>query len=458
MMSILSDRDKTAELPFSSLGHPGSVDRMGVRDRRAHPRRVDLFNPDPPSVKQQAFWSVTTHAVILFSGVISSVVVNRLLMPEGRGQAAAIMLWPPLLATLGAAGWANANTWYVSRYPHKARAVWSSTMIAGMLLSAAIVAIGYVLLPYVLYQYPGTRAPARLFLLVIPLHIAIMATTSVLEGLGLFNKTLWIRAGLALTSLAFILLYASNAGLNPVAYSMLVLAANCVVAVGSVWHLAASTSGEWHPEWSTRPAFVLRTAPQTWACALYERSDLILLTSFLSLDAASFGVFVASTSVARLLAPVTTGVAKVLLPASARRSPSQAIQLFRKTAGLFAVAAALGLLPLVCFAPEILSLAFGDAYASGAVFLQIAMFHGLFAGVLAFGNSTLQGLGVPGMATYVQVFSILMGLFIAIALLFPLGCSGVLIGKAAGVLLGVVLLFKMLTQLSPHTRTSVRAG
>ena len=52
-----------------------------------------------------SFWSVATQIGVLFGGVISSVILNRYLKPEGRGEVALVTFWPTIVALDSVAGW-----------------------------------------------------------------------------------------------------------------------------------------------------------------------------------------------------------------------------------------------------------------------------------------------------------------------------------------------------------------
>ena len=187
-----------------------------------------------------------------------------------------------MLPTLGAAGWANANAWFVSRFPDKARSVWLSTILAGAVCSALLVTAGYFLLPYLLSQYQSECSLARWFLAIIPFHIFTMAATSVLEGLGLFNKTIWIRLGSTLFTVFLVSTMAWQGFLSPESYLAALVLVSVTVSVGSVALIMLATHGSWRPVWKERPYFAVRAAPQVWGKLAYHQCDLVLIACLLA--------------------------------------------------------------------------------------------------------------------------------------------------------------------------------
>ncbi len=414
-----------------------------LQHRRSLPARTAEHQPDrpaTPSVLRQGVWSVGTQAAIMLAGIANSIILNRMLHPEGRGQVALAMLWPPLLGTLGVAGWANANAWYVSRFPHKARAVWSSTLMAGVPLSILLVAGGYFLLPHVLSGHETIWPLARWFLLIIPLHIVLMASTSVLEGLGLFHHTAWVRAGTSLGVCLLVVGLAVSGHLTPAAYVGGIFVPTIAALMLGVWMVGFSSAGSWKVEFTARPRFALLTAPYVWATALQLQVDQLLIAALMPPDEKGFGIYVASANVARLLGPATIGLSMVLLPASARREQKASLDLFCRSVRLYLIAALAVTLPLELLASQALTIAYGQAYASGAIILRVSLAGAILVGILRLGISVLQGQGRPFLATAVGVVPLLISFGAALLLLPWLGYVGAALGPCVGACCGLVIL------------------
>jgi len=387
---------------------------------------------------------VGTQATILFASAANAIILNRVLQPEGRGMVGLVMLGAPLLGVLGVAGWANANTWYVSRFPHAARSVWSSTVLAGLPLSLCLMAGGYFLLPYVFSGHEPIWSLARWLLLIIPLHIVLMASTSVLEGLGLFKQTAWIRAGAVLAVLVLLLGLVAAGNLTPTTYIGGVFVSTAAALVLSVWVVARSSAGGWGPQFAERPRFALLTAPYVWASALQIHIDQLLIAAVMPSDETAFGVYVASANVARLLGPATIGLSMVLLPASAKRSQQASIQLFCRSVRFYLIAALATMLPLELLASQALTIAYGRVYASGAIILRVSLVGAALTGILRLGISVLQGQGKPTLATGIGMAVLLISVGTGLALLPWLGYVGAALGPCVGACCGLAILVRAL--------------
>jgi len=393
-----------------------------------------------PSVTSQGLWAIATQAMILMASVAGAVILNRVLQPEGRGIVGLVMLWPPLLANVGAAGWANANVWYVSRNRRQARAVWSSTTLAGLVVSAALIGMGYFLMPLALSAHSATWPLARWYLLVIPALFLQMASTSVLEGLGLFSWTAWIRAGNVIAATLMLLGLYLSGHLLPSTYIAGIFVVTVAIMVVGAAMVASVSRGSWWPEFKQRPAFALSAAPYACGTSIQTYLDQLLIVALMPASVVSFGVYLASVNVGRLLSPASVGLAMVLLPASSDRSPEASVDLLCRSVRLYLIGVFALMTPLAAAAPQILTFAFGEAYAGGANLLRLALVAAAVTGPVQFGVSVIQGQGRPAVATLVGLVSLATSLVAGIALLLLVGYSGALVGQCIGAMVGWMLI------------------
>ena len=89
-----------------------------------------------------------TNALIAVIGLITGIVLARILAPEGRGELAIIMFWPPLIAELLFFGLPASATFHAARMDVGRRDRLATTLIAlALLVSAAIVATVWLATP-----------------------------------------------------------------------------------------------------------------------------------------------------------------------------------------------------------------------------------------------------------------------------------------------------------------------
>lgn len=108
----------------------------------------------------------------------------RVLGPVGKGELAAVVLWPSFLASVGSIGIFEATTYVTSgNHGHAIKSVLTSGFALVFGLALSLVSIGYVLLPRILAGYPaGVVVVARQYLLFIPLNYATLLLMATLLG------------------------------------------------------------------------------------------------------------------------------------------------------------------------------------------------------------------------------------------------------------------------------------
>ena len=76
-----------------------------------------------------------------------------MLGPEGRGEQAAIIFWPGMLASTFTLGLPLSIVYNFRRYPEKRSELFASALILCSILGLCAALTGYAFLPYVLKQY-----------------------------------------------------------------------------------------------------------------------------------------------------------------------------------------------------------------------------------------------------------------------------------------------------------------
>jgi len=127
-------------------------------------------------VTSQAIWQTfLTNLAIQVANVFTGVATARLLQPEGRGELAAVILWPSILAGLGILGTNWALTREVAAHPEKEADLAKTAVVLGVGQAAVCMALGYFLVPQVLPTDKQHLIPlTRFYLLWLPLNFVAL--------------------------------------------------------------------------------------------------------------------------------------------------------------------------------------------------------------------------------------------------------------------------------------------
>ena len=127
--------------------------------------------------------SLVATALIQVLNVVTGVILARTLGPSGRGELAAVILWPTMLWTVGNLGVVDSVTFHSARRSAPQRSIVSTSLAIAFVQSTVLVAIGLVLVPLVLAkQEASVVRDCLIFLASIPTSLVTLYLGSVLNG------------------------------------------------------------------------------------------------------------------------------------------------------------------------------------------------------------------------------------------------------------------------------------
>ena len=139
--------------------------------------------------------SLVATALIQVLNVVTGVILARTLGPSGRGELAAVILWPTMLWTVGNLGVVDSVTFHSARRSAPQRSIVSTSLAIAFVQSAVLVAIGLVLVPLVLAkQEASVVRDCLIFLASVPTSLVTLYLGSLLNGTHRFVAFNVVRA------------------------------------------------------------------------------------------------------------------------------------------------------------------------------------------------------------------------------------------------------------------------
>ncbi|HJS32473.1 MAG TPA: oligosaccharide flippase family protein [Alphaproteobacteria bacterium] len=128
--------------------------------------------------------SFAATAFIQLANVATGLLAARLLLPEGRGELAAIMLWAGLVAELGSLGLYDALLYRAASGLARPRALFAAMAMFTLMLSAALIAIGLVVMLVVFADDAPELRRLALFYLAgyLPSYLAALFVAALFQG------------------------------------------------------------------------------------------------------------------------------------------------------------------------------------------------------------------------------------------------------------------------------------
>ena len=410
-----------------------------------------LLNPIP--------FTGITNVVIGIIGVLSGIAAARILGPHGRGELAAIQIWPSVAGTLALVGLPEAVVYFTARNEDRSGKFLGSAMTLAVLLAIPTMVVTWLAMPLLLRaQSDAVVAASRWYLLIVVAYVFSGIPLFSLRGKRDFRLWNIMRIIPAAGWLAVLLISRLLSSVAPQSlafrYLTFLLALGFPVVVW-VQHRLSTRLEVDSSTWKPMLAFGLPTALASVPGILNLRLDQMVMASTLSPE--RLGLYATAVAWASAVQPLAAAVGTVLFPrvATERDSENRAARLQEGVRLGVLVAGSLGIVIAIA-TPVALPIAFGPTFAPVvpvAMVLVLASSIWSVNGVLEEG---LRGLGRPRYVLLAQTLGIVLIIPALVLLLPAFGIMGAAIasvvayaavmvmltslaGRAAGVTAGTLL-------------------
>jgi O-antigen/teichoic acid export membrane protein len=380
-----------------------------------------------------------TNLMLSVLGLVSGILIARLLGPQGRGELAAIQTWPGFISLLATLGLPDAVVFFSSQNRSKSSEYLLSAIILFLLSAIPFVIIGFVLMPVLLAaQSPGIISTTRWYLVI---FVILQATQGMLlhplrgqqafvpyNLLRIMSGTSW----LLVVFLAMVLRTATPQWLA-VGYLIMLVATGVPILLVLLKHLPGPYRLNMQL-WRPMLIYGLPSAASAIPQSINLRLDQMAMAAFLPPD--RLGYYAVAVVWSGALSPILSSVGTVLFPHVAMEtSPDAKTEALGRGTRLTTMLALIGGMILFIITPFGVNLLYGRGFSAAipaALILVVAGGVLNFNGVLEEG---LRGLGVPKAILWGECAGIPVTI-IALALLLP---PFEIVGAAVASLLGYVM-------------------
>jgi enterobacterial common antigen flippase len=382
----------------------------------------------------------STNALMLSSGVVTSLLSAWALGPTGRGDLMVVLMWPAIFSMVAQIGLPQAYRFWSAKRPDCVSALFSNAVVFTVVMGLVMLALAELVIPNLI----GERSPevlrlTRIYLMMIPILMLTDLTRGLLEGARRFT---WVGAlrlilfGVQLGSY-IVLWFIGNLTVATATYTMIAsLTASLLLSVFAVWH-------ELRPSWDPKVSelrntlrYGIRDYPGVLTEFVNWRMDLMMLVGMASSSAV--GLYVVALRLADITSTLASSVGDALLPeVAASAKPEEATAVVTRSLRLTLTAHLLILVPLWIAAPYILRFAYGRSFVPVTNVLRMLMFASVVWSAGAIVISGLNGLGHPGLSAIARISSAAV---MVVALLTWLPTRGIQ-GAAMASIVGYSVMF-----------------
>jgi O-antigen/teichoic acid export membrane protein len=373
--------------------------------------------------------SLLVSATIQGLTVVTGVLLARELGPHSRGELAAVLLWPSILAAVGSMGLAESATFHAARSTSSPGELLGSVAALAIVQAAALGAIGLLVIPHVLGHY-GSRTVqlGEGYLAVVPLNLLTLSLMGILNGRRQFGAFHTLRLLVFVALVSGLVALALFDRLRVSTVTIVYLGANLLTACTAMY--LTWRSGISHVRFSSKTArrlfgFGLRSHTSSVSSVLNQRLDQLLISVFLA--PVKLGLYVVATTMTSAVSLIGWSIAMVALPTIAEADGTHereavarrfiALTLFLSVAVTF---------PLLLLTPMLLGLFFGDSFRAVSTVARVLLVATVFLSVNRTLEAALQGAARPldaGVAEFIALIATVAGLAVLLPAIGLLGAA-----------------------------------
>jgi O-antigen/teichoic acid export membrane protein len=342
--------------------------------------------------------SLVATALIQLLNVVTGVILARTLGPSGRGELAAVILWPTMLWTVGNVGVVDSVTFHSARRTAPERSIVSTSLAIAFVQSAILVVIGLVLVPLVLArQEASVIRDCMIFLASIPTSLVTLYLGSVLNGTHRFVAFNVVRATVFVGNAAGLVALAIASELTVTSAMFAYLASQVVTVLIAAILVLPSTGSPSRPEKPLARAMLAygwRSQLSTISNLLNERVDQLVIS--IALAPASLGLYVVAWTMTSLSSMIGFSVTYAALPRVAQ-ADSAAERQARAHEYVFLTFASTAVvtIPVFLLAPEILRIVFGSDFVGATDVTRVLLVASIALGTGRVLEAVLKGVNRP---------------------------------------------------------------
>jgi O-antigen/teichoic acid export membrane protein len=380
-------------------------------------------------------FTVSTNIVLAFLALASGSLAARILGVAGRGELAAIQIWPTFLAGFSILGLSEAIVYFTAKESQLAGRYLVSAISLTLLVSVPIMGLGYFLIPiFLASQAPQVVATSRIYLLMIPLFSIVGLPLQTLRGRN--DLLVWNLIRLALPfGWVCILLFIGLSGRNsPEQAALGYLWMMGLLFLPVAYIISRRIPGPYRFErdlWSPMLRFGLPSVAASLPVMLNLRLDQFLMAAFLSPQV--LGLYVVAVAWAAAVSPLLNAICIIIFPqVASQTSFSERTRVLLRGIHLAVLVGAGVAVLLMTITPFALPLIFGDDFAQAIPASLILIFAGVISNINSILGDGMRGFGKPSIVLVSECVGLVATILALALLLKPLGILGASISSLLG--------------------------
>ncbi|WP_336788246.1 lipopolysaccharide biosynthesis protein [Paenibacillus sp. MMO-177] len=389
-----------------------------------------------------------SNVFILFLNTLTGVIIARFLGPEGRGEQAAMIMWPQLLSYIVTLGLPSSIIYYMKQKESDQGSLFLASLWMCFGLGTMSMIGGLIFLPGWMDGYSADKVQFACWaLILVPFGLLGAINNAVLqarEEYALFNRIRYLPNVITLI-LLFALVLAGQ--VNPFYTSLAYLAPTIPLSVWIMVRMLKIYSFRQKGIMQSSRQLVqygIRSYGTDLAGTLSFYIDQVLVVGLLS--PVSLGIYLVALNLSKMLDIIQASVVSVLFPQASGLNQSDAIQLTLKVYRISSVITIVLVLAAIACAPLGLMLLYGKSFEDAIPIFRILIIQAAIGSATWTLAQGFMATDKPGRVTMLKVASLIMNVLL-INLMTPhfgiIGAAYSLLISAAANFLFILLLYRL---------------
>ena len=405
--------------------------------------------------------SILSKIVILGLQAATGIITARALQPAGRGELAAMILWPLFMASVTTLGVPSSLIYYLRHRPEERERLVANGFLMATVMGTGAAMIAALVLPLWLHQYsPSIIRAAEWFLLTVPICSVTLAGRAILEASDEFSTSNAIQTLTPFATLVGLLAFLAVHKLNPYTAAMAYIAASIPTFWLMIGRVRRVGLRRWHCNLTVMKlmlSYGVRSYGIDLLGTLALQVDQVLVVSLLSPSA--MGSYVVVLSLSRMLNLFQNSVVMVLFPKAAGRSAEEVVALTGRSVRVSGMITALSGIFVCAMGPMLLRILYGKEYVGAVGALRILVLEVVLSGATFVLAQAFMALGRPGVVTILQAIGLSLSIPMMLWLIPRYGIYGAavsLLTSTVARLLFIYTGFRMFLKIAPPRLVPVR--
>ncbi|MEM9805443.1 MAG: oligosaccharide flippase family protein [Cyanobacteria bacterium P01_D01_bin.56] len=394
---------------------------------------------------------VQTFAVrilILSINMATGILSARFLGPDGRGEVAAMMLWPQLLSYLLTLGLPAAIIYNMKRYPQHREQFFVAAIVIASGLGAIATTIGIVGLPTWLAQYSAeTIYRAQVMMVLAPISLISLVMVAFCEADNDYSIANQSKYFLPISTLVSLLILASLNQLTPITVVLAYMLPSVVIGGWLFRRISPRFQPfiwRWHQLYRSS-CTLMGYGLRCYGIDLLKTLSNRLLGQALViglLSPTAMGLYAVAFSISRMLNLFEQAVISVLVSKTSARPVEEIVRLTSCAARITTTLTLMCVVPLMLLCPILLNFLYGEEFLGAVPIFRWLLLEVTLGGTTWVLAQSFMAAGKPGIVTILQGIGVGLSVPLLLLLIPRYGLLGV--GYALVISTGIRLLFVLM--------------